>query len=336
MIVGDANQLPPTTFFKRRLDEADGEESEDGEVEESILEMAQTALGPKRRLTWHYRSRHSALIEYSNKVIYEDSLVVFPSPAEARPGMGVELVKVPGLYKSGQNPVEAQAMVEAAMAFVKANPERSLGLVTLNQKQMELVLERLDLAIAADPEASDYESRWLARNDGLERLFVKNLENVQGDERDCVIIGTVYGPERAGGPVPNRFGPVAGAAGRRRLNVLFTRAKERIITITSMEPDDIKASEDSDGGVAMLKGWLRYSAAGGRAARVAPARVSARASSRSTSLPSSLSGRVIQSGVHRRWRFQPKFSRIEPRRTSRSRMAAVPHQERPSASRPRT
>ena len=265
MIVGDQNQLPPTTFFKKALAEPEGGEDDEADpIEESILEMARGVFRPPRRLLWHYRSRHSALIEFSNQEIYDGSLVVYPSPSERRPGMGVELIQTRGLYKSGQNEIEAKAMVEFAIKFMRENPSRSLGLVTLNQKQMDLVLDLLDQAIAADPKAVQYENDWLEKNEGLERLFVKNLENVQGDERDCILIGTVYGPETPGGPVANRFGPIIGEAGRRRLNVLFSRAKERLATFTSMTPEDIKAADDDTRGVAMLKRWLRYCAKGGK------------------------------------------------------------------------
>ncbi|MDR2455584.1 MAG: DUF3320 domain-containing protein [Deltaproteobacteria bacterium] len=272
MITGDLNQLPPTTFFKKQLadEETDDDLESEDPIEESILEMASTVFTPKVGLKWHYRSKHSALIEFSNQNIYQNSLVVFPSPSERRPGMGVELIETGGLYKQGQNEIEAEAMVREAIAFMKAYPSRSLGLVTLNQKQMELILSKLDKAIAQDEAAEAYELDWQQRSEGLERLFVKNLENVQGDERDCIFIGTVYGPETLGGPVPNRFGPILGVAGRRRLNVLFTRAKERIVTFTSMTPDDIKASDDDDKGVGMLKRWLKYSKDGGLAAKSAP------------------------------------------------------------------
>ncbi|MDR1545862.1 MAG: DUF4011 domain-containing protein, partial [Deltaproteobacteria bacterium] len=272
MIVGDVNQLPPTTFFQRQTadDKGDEDEGDEGTVEESVLELAQAVFRP-RRLMWHYRSRHSSLIEFSNREVYEGSLTVFPSPTEKRPGMGVKLVEAEGLYKSGLNPIEASRMAEAALKHMRTEPNRSLGLVTLNQKQRDLIIEILEQAIGEDAVAAAYVDDWKSRNDGLESFFVKNLENVQGDERDVMFIGTVYGPETAGGLVSQRFGPVQGQAGRRRLNVLFTRAKQQIVVFSSMTAADVKAVDGQKTGQAMLKAWLEYAKAGGRVSATAAA-----------------------------------------------------------------
>jgi transcription elongation GreA/GreB family factor len=266
MIVGDTNQLPPTTFFKKHIsddyddDDDSQEEYEIQEVEEeSILELAQKIFKPTRRLLWHYRSKHSGLIQFSNRQVYDSSLVIYPSPSERRKDMGIKQVKVDGIYKSNKNELEAQTMVQAALNFMKNHNKRSLGLVTLNQKQRDLIIEMLEDELENDDDARNYIDDWETRNDGLESFFVKNLENVQGDERDVIYIGTVYGPEAPGKTVKQRFGPILGKAGRRRLNVLFSRAKEQIVTFTSMTPADIKGSQDRNSGEDMLKEWLDYS-----------------------------------------------------------------------------
>ena len=176
--------------------------------------------------------------------------------------MGVSLVEVGGRYRAGMNSDEAAAMIDAALRFMRSSPHRSLGLVTLNQKQRDLLLEEWERALSRDIAAANYVEDWAQRNDGLEQFFIKNLENVQGDERDVIFIGTVYGPEQPGGPVLNRFGPISGLAGRRRLNVLFSRAKEQIVTFTSMTAADIKADDNGNPGAFMLKRWLEYSATG--------------------------------------------------------------------------
>ncbi|MEZ4536637.1 MAG: DUF4011 domain-containing protein [Cyanobacteriota/Melainabacteria group bacterium] len=262
MIVGDTNQLPPTSFFKKMIDEEDADEDE-SVLEESVLELANAAFRPKRRLKWHYRSRHSSLISFSNHMIYNDDLIVFPSASEDRLDMGVSLVSITdGAYSSGINGIEAKAMIDATLEFMKRYPKRSLGLVTLNQKQKDLLQEEMDFAISKNPHAARYIEYWSDKNDGLECFFIKNLENVQGDERDVIYIGTVYGPEKPGGPVMQRFGPINGLAGKRRLNVLFSRAKEQIVTFSSMTSKDIKADESSNAGVYMFKRWLEYSANG--------------------------------------------------------------------------
>lgn len=261
MIVGDTNQLPPTSFFRRMIDEEDADEDENV-LDESVLELANATFRPKRRLRWHYRSRHSGLINFSNRLVYDDDLLVFPSAHEDRKDMGVSLVHVEGVYKSGVNGPEAQAMVDAALDFMEQSPHRSLGIVTLNQKQRDLLIEEMEYALRNRRKATNYINYWNDKNDGLESFIIKNLENVQGDERDVIFIGTVYGPAQLGAPVMQRFGPINGLAGKRRLNVLFSRAKEQIVTFSSMTAADIRADENGNPGTYMLKRWLEYSATG--------------------------------------------------------------------------
>ena len=261
LVVGDTNQLPPTSFFRCMIDDEEADE-DDTVLDESILEMANAAFRPKRRLRWHYRSRHSGLIRFSNRLIYDDDLIVFPSANEDRKDMGVSYVKVDGSYKAGVNGPEARVIIDAVLDFMYQYPNRSLGVVTLNQKQRDLIIEEMEFVLRKSPWAAKYIDDWKERNDGLESFFVKNLENVQGDERDVIFIGTVYGPSEPGGPVMQRFGPINGLAGRRRLNVLFSRAKEQIITFSSMSGADIRADEHGNPGTFMLKGWLEYSATG--------------------------------------------------------------------------
>src|SRR5258705_10937314 len=224
--------------------------------------MANATFRPARRLRWHYRSRHSGLIRFSNRLVYNDNLVVFPSATEAMARMGVEYRKVEGRYKAGTNPIEAKAVIDAALEFMRTDSDRSLGIVTLNQKQRDLISEELEYAVANDKRVQRYIEAWREKNDGLEEFFIKNLENVQGDERDVIFIGTVYGPEEPGARVRQLFEPINGLTGKRRLNVLFTRAKQKIVTFSSMTGSDITAEEHSNAGAYMLKRWLEYSASG--------------------------------------------------------------------------
>ena len=136
VVVGDTNQLPPSSFFKTMVNDEEADEDETV-LNESVLEMANATFRPARRLRWHYRSQHSGLIKFSNRLVYEDNLMVFPSATESMSRMGIEFRPVAGRYKAGTNPVEAKAMVEAALEFMRSDPNRSLGIVTLNQKQME-------------------------------------------------------------------------------------------------------------------------------------------------------------------------------------------------------
>ena len=260
IVVGDTNQLPPSNLF-RGSTALDGDEDEDlATVEESILELANMQFHPKHRLQWHYRSRHESLIAFSNHYIYDDDLVIFPSPGGPPGAMGVELRRVDGVYGRGLNPTEAAVMVEGIIAFMERDADRSLGVVVMNQSQMEqintLVIQESD----RNPAVANYLDDWQARDDGLQSFFVKNLENVQGDERDVIFIGTVYGSDSLG-KFAHNFGPINGVAGKRRLNVLFSRAKEKIVTYTSIPMDKLNPGEHNEGGI-LLKRWLEYSAKG--------------------------------------------------------------------------
>jgi superfamily I DNA and/or RNA helicase/very-short-patch-repair endonuclease len=266
MVVGDTNQLPPSQFFRKLLDDTNEneDENEDYKVpEESILEIANNCFRPARRLKWHYRSRHSSLIAFSNKYVYDNDLVIFPNPNEKSDTLGVSLRKVPGVYSNGTNDIEASVMVDEIVKFMTGYPDMSLGVVVVNQKQREQIQDKLNYALENSKETQEYLERWDKWNEGLEAFFIKNLENVQGDERDVIFIGTVYGPEILGGKVMQRFGPISGITGKRRLNVLFSRAKKKVLTFTSMNPTDIKADENSSNiGAFLLKKWIEYSFTG--------------------------------------------------------------------------
>ena len=264
VVVGDPMQLPPTSFFDRgdRLieDEIDEEEIVDNE---SILDLALAEFRPSRSLRWHYRSRHESLIAFSNRQFYND-LIVFPSPLDPDrdkrdPKLGVYHHFVAGKYKGRVNIEEAQHVAEAATAFMAAEPDKSLGIVTLNQTQRDVLLEELERLVPRERSAQKYIERW---DETLEPFFVKNLENVQGDERDVIFISTAYGPDAVTGVVMNRFGPINGKHGHRRLNVLFTRAKDRVEVFTSMRPSNIRTDEASQLGARTLKAYLEYAETG--------------------------------------------------------------------------
>jgi very-short-patch-repair endonuclease len=256
-IAGDTNQLPPTNFFKG-LSIDDDEDEDITTTEESILELANIQFHPKHRLLWHYRSKHEDLIAFSNHYVYDNELVIFPSPNPRVSGMGVSLVQVNGTFQRGVNPAEAQVMLDAIAQFMKDTPNRSLGVAVMNQSQMEQI-EALVLREAQSNKAvSKYLDEWATNRQGLEKFFVKNLENVQGDERDVIFIGTVYGRDPLG-KFYQRFGPINGPAGKRRLNVLFTRAKEQIVTFSSIPFGEFNPSPTNEGAT-LLKRWLEFSA----------------------------------------------------------------------------
>ncbi|WP_306259536.1 DUF4011 domain-containing protein [Pararhizobium sp. IMCC21322] len=261
VVVGDTKQLPPTSFFQKILD--DGDVDEDlREDSESVLDMANMAFRPVRQLRWHYRSRHSALIRFSNEWMYDGKLTIFPSAREDDPEFGVHLEEVPGIYKGRTNQIEARAIVTAVVAHMRDAPDLSLGVCTMNSDQKELIREEFERELERNHHVQAYVREWQERNDSLEEFFIKNLETIQGDERDVMFISTLYGPEAAGGRPHQRFGPINSAHGHRRLNVLFTRAKRKIVTFTSLRPTDILVNESKNRGVQMFRAWLEYCATG--------------------------------------------------------------------------
>lgn len=261
VIVGDPMQLPPTSFFDAGQAESTTQDEDGLDIDsESILDRALSALHPSRDLRWHYRSRHHSLIAFSNKEFYGDRLFVFPSPAEKSSDLGVSFVPVEsGRYKASINPDEADLVVDTVTHLIRSGSGRSIGVVAVNQPQKDLLIERFDRLFAEDSTLEAYRAKWAGT---LEEFFVKNLENVQGDERDIIVISTVYGPETPGGPVYQRFGPINSNVGHRRLNVLFTRAKERVVLVSSLKPEDIVLSEGSKPGVRALKRYLEYARSG--------------------------------------------------------------------------
>ena len=260
VIVGDPKQLPPTDFFNFS-DEGAIEEDEvvqQASEHESVLDLALRSFQPARRLRWHYRSRHESLIAFSNNSFYDRDLVIFPSPHHSSELHGIRFIAVDGKYERRGNLPEAMRVVEDAVSFMSKHSALSLGIVAINQSQRDLISELLDEKAKHDPVIQEYRAKWETT---LEPLFVKNLENVQGDERDAIFISTVYGKD-ADGNFHQRFGPINSAMGHRRLNVLFSRAKYQMRVFTSMNPDSIIADNKSSRGVRALKEFLQYAKTG--------------------------------------------------------------------------
>jgi very-short-patch-repair endonuclease len=259
VVVGDPQQLPPTSFFEKLEADSVSDDEDDTRALESILDLAMASFRPVRRLKWHYRSEHPSLIAFSNQEFYsDDPLIIFPSPFARHPHRGVQLVEVDGKYSGRQNDAEAGAIVEQAAELMRQRTDVSLGIVALNQPQRELIEAKLDALFAADPAAEAYRQR---RARSLEPVFVKNLENVQGDERDVIFISTVYGRSEEDA-LFQRFGPINSATGHRRLNVLFTRAKQQIVIFSSLRPSDIRVDETTRRGVRVLRAYLEFAKSG--------------------------------------------------------------------------
>lgn len=258
VIVGDPNQLPPTSFFDKAI-ESDDDNTTGLEQSRSILDAALGVM-PQRILSWHYRSQHESLIAFSNHAFYDSKLVVFPSPYAKSESYGVKFTKIAnGTFIKGRNTAEAEVIANAARQHILNRPDESLGIVAMNSEQSELIERAIETLSKEDLQFQ----MALAKNQGAgEPLFIKNLENVQGDERDVIFISFTYGPLEIGGKVPNRFGPINSADGWRRLNVLFTRSKKRMHVFTSMLSHDIITSETSSRGVIALKNFLAFADTG--------------------------------------------------------------------------
>jgi very-short-patch-repair endonuclease len=258
VVAGDNKQLPPTSFFQKNLiDDVDWDElrEEDVEVFDSILDECLGIGLPVKTLKWHYRSRHEDLIAFSNHRFYDDTLITFPSAKAQTDSLGVKLVYVPnGIYDRGgkrNNLNEAEKVADLVFGHFRNYPKKTLGVVTFSIAQMEAVEEAIDRRLKEQP---DFEQFF--KEDRLEGFFVKNLENVQGDERDVIFFSVGYGYDLQKQMTLN-FGPLNKPGGERRLNVAVTRAREKVILITSIKASDIDA-ETKAIGVQTLRAYLDY------------------------------------------------------------------------------
>jgi very-short-patch-repair endonuclease len=276
VVVGDPQQLPPTAFFSKMTGNGD-EGDDDGATRvadiESILGLF-TARGlPMRMLRWHYRSRHESLIAVSNRQFYENKLFIVPSPYTAQAGMGLRFHHITdGIFESGTtrtNPIEAKAVARAIIEHAISHPELSLGVAAFSAAQRRAILDQVELLRRALP--PEHEAFFQAHP--AEPFFVKNLENVQGDERDVIFISVGYGPTAPGLKPPMRFGPLGQDGGERRLNVLISRAKRRCEVFASMTDEDIDPDFASGRkGVLAFKMFMHFA----RTGRMTMAEASAR------------------------------------------------------------
>lgn len=268
VVVGDDKQMPPSGIFKKVIrDQEDDEDEEYDDPHESILELCQP-LFPTRRLRWHYRSQHEGLIRFSNHCFYDNELIVFPS-ASNQGGDGLHWHPVQGgcfakgPENKGRNEREAEQvkveLQEIILQEYQRDRPRSVGIVAMNRAQTDLIEElwarRLD---ADDPEAKQMRDVMRTLEEQGAPLFIKNLENVQGDERDIILLSMTYGPG-PDGKVSQRFGPLGGKEGRRRLNVAITRARCQLHVVSSLEPGQLRLLEsDSRASIAALQDFLAY------------------------------------------------------------------------------
>lgn len=255
IVVGDPNQLPPTSFFSSGYVDEDNLENEDLE---SVLDDALAIGMPERYLTWHYRSRHESLIAFSNATYYQGRLSTFPSPDGMESKVRLVFVEN-GVYDRGftkRNKEEANALVAEVVRRLSdpSLSSHSIGVVTFSSVQKDYIERLLTKEIVRRKlETAAY--------DREEPIFVKNLENVQGDERDVILFSVCYGPDRTG-KISLNFGPLNQTGGWRRLNVAVSRAREEMVIFASMTSAMIDLSKTTSKGVAGLKGFLEFAGRG--------------------------------------------------------------------------
>lgn len=267
IVAGDPNQLPPSDFFQlAATSESDAEiEDELGDFESILDVCASVGLEPIR-LSWHYRSRHDALIAFSNHYIYRDGLVTFPAPIARPDELGVRFVHVPNAVfergRTASNPVEAQRVMDVVEQIAKSDPSLTIGVVAFSVAQQQAIQDELERRFRVEPALE----RRLG--DGrLDGFFVKNLETVQGDERDVIVFSIGYGPDE-NGRIYHNFGPLNRKGGARRLNVAVSRARRKVVVVSSIRAADLKLDDvdlrsgDLPDGARLLRAYLRYAETG--------------------------------------------------------------------------
>ena len=264
VVVGDDKQLPPTSFFSRIVGGDELDEQEEGAQAkdlESVLSLCAAKGLPQRMLKWHYRSRHESLIAVSNREFYDGNLFIVPSPDRERQQLGLRFRHFPdGRFDRGnsyKNHVEAVAIAQAVVDHARQRPDLTLGVGAMSVRQRQAITDEIELARRQHPELEHF----IARH-GHEPFFVKNLENIQGDERDVIFISIGYGRAKGDDKMYQNFGPLNSDGGHRRLNVLITRARERCEVFSSIVADDIRVDERSRKGVIALKTFLKYAESG--------------------------------------------------------------------------
>ena len=260
IVAGDPKQMPPSNFFGRNIEYNEDELGLDEDLESILDELIGSSM-PTMRLNWHYRSRCESLIAFSNEKYYDNSLVTFPSAKTNQKSVSYRFVE-DGCYERGArvNKNEAKAVVEECVKRLQSPDEnvrnKSIGIVTFNSDQQKLIEDLLDKERENNPDIE-----FAFNPDNPDAVFVKNLETVQGDERDVILFSVTYGPDKTG-KVSMNFGPLNRMGGERRLNVAFTRSKHEMVIFSTLQADQIDLSRTNARGVEDLKGFLQYAKQG--------------------------------------------------------------------------
>jgi superfamily I DNA and/or RNA helicase len=255
VVVGDEKQLPPTNFFESYYGSTEVFTEDAISNFESILTLLRGSGVPLTTLNWHYRSKHHNLIQISNEHFYDKSLSIFPSKYKNNPEYGLKYEFVNGIFDRGRsrtNAIEAKHVATQVVKHIKANPKLSLGVATLNINQRDMILSELKKLSKNDEEVLRY-----LNEDRNEAFFVKNLENVQGDEREVIFISIGYAKDKNGNIIQN-FGAINHVGGERRLNVLMTRARQKCVIFTGLKSTDLEVDYGTAEGVKVLRKFLFF------------------------------------------------------------------------------
>ncbi|MCM3409550.1 AAA domain-containing protein [Metabacillus litoralis] len=259
VVAGDEKQLPPSTLFRGVIsDDEDDAEVDDFKESESLLNLAKRSL-PEKMLQWHYRSKSEELINFSNHAYYNGNIQIAPNVEPLRQPAAIQWHKVDGRWINQCNEVEAKAVVDLLKKTVLQHPTKTVGIITFNAKQQDKIQDIIDAQVEEDQEFGVLYQQIMSR-DMDERIFVKNIENVQGDERDIIIFSIAYAKNQEG-RVYNRFGSLGQQGGENRLNVAVTRSKEEIHVVTSIEPSELSVSSTKNEGPKFLKSYMEYAKA---------------------------------------------------------------------------
>ncbi|MFC0015421.1 MULTISPECIES: AAA domain-containing protein [Allobacillus] len=258
VVAGDEQQLPPTNLFKSTVDiddELDEDELDEFEESESLLNLAKRIL-PNQMLEWHYRSKSEELINFSNHAFYNGSMQIAPNVNHLQNPPAIQWHSSDGRWINQRNTVEAEDVVKLLKQLLIQDHNKTIGIITFNAKQQEVIEDVIDKYTEEDPEFGVIYEEVMSR-DLDERIFVKNIENVQGDERDIIIFSIAYA-KNAEGRVYNRFGTLGQQGGENRLNVAVTRAKEAIHIVSSINPNELDVTNTKNLGPKLLKHYLKY------------------------------------------------------------------------------
>ncbi|MFF2875064.1 AAA domain-containing protein [Gottfriedia sp. NPDC057991] len=259
VVAGDEMQLPPSNLFQGSM-EVDEDDETMGEIEESksLLNLSKRHF-QESILQWHYRSKSEELINFSNYAFYNSNIQIAPNVEPLKQPAAITWKKIDGLWINQSNLIEAQFVVSELKKQIITYPKLSVGIITFNAKQQEKILDEIEKLAETDKEFEVIYNQIQSR-DLDERIFVKNIENVQGDERDVIIFSIGYA-KGENGRVYNRFGTLSQSGGENRLNVAVSRAKEKILVVSSIDPNELDVTNSKNRGPKLLKAYLEYAKA---------------------------------------------------------------------------